>query len=219
MFEEMIQQFMLAEKQKKVRCFKELNRYVKKGQTVFAGSSLMEQFPIEEMQISHDIPCVIYNRGIGGFVCEELEKVLDECVFELEPSRVFLNIGTNDLNDTECTDEVLVERYRRIVMKILNRLPSVELILMAYYPVNPEAAPNEDMRKTLEIRSNERIKSATAAVKNMAEELDVKFIDVNKGLYDDNGCLKAEYTVEGMHIYPSGYEAVLEELLPYLVKA
>ena len=35
------------EKQQKLERFRRLNRYVRKGQIVFAGSSLMEQFPAE----------------------------------------------------------------------------------------------------------------------------------------------------------------------------
>ena len=35
--------------QRMVERHRQLNRYARKGQIVFAGSSLMEQFPIEEM--------------------------------------------------------------------------------------------------------------------------------------------------------------------------
>ena len=42
------------------------------------------------------------------------------------------------------------------------------------------------------------------------------FIDANAGLCDADGNLKAEYTVEGMHMYANGYRAVLQNLLPTL---
>lgn len=39
---------------------------------------------------------------------------------------------------------------------------------------------------------------------------------MNQNLYDDNGNLKKEYSVEGMHMYASGYHAILEDLLIYV---
>ena len=42
------------------------------------------------------------------------------------------------------------------------------------------------------------------------------FLDLNGGIRDENGCLKAEYTIEGMHMYGDGYVPVLEKLLPWL---
>lgn len=87
-----------VEKKDKVAKYKYLNKYAKKGQIVFAGSSLMEQFPIYEFIQDFDIDRVIYNRGIGGYTAAEMMEALEECIFELEPARLFLNIGTNDFN-------------------------------------------------------------------------------------------------------------------------
>ena len=36
------------------------------------------------------------------------------------------------------------------------------------------------------------------------------------GITDAEGRLKAEYTVEGMHMYGDGYARILDALLPYL---
>lgn len=61
-----MEQFKKA-KLDKVERFKRLNRYVQPGQILFAGSSLMEQFPIYEFLQNFDLPFKIYNRGIGGY--------------------------------------------------------------------------------------------------------------------------------------------------------
>ena len=66
------------EKRDKVERFRHLNPFVKKGQIVFAGSSLMEQFPISEFLQDFDLPYTIYNRGVGGFTTEEMLPVLQE---------------------------------------------------------------------------------------------------------------------------------------------
>ena len=55
------------EKQDKVERFRRLNQFIKPGQILFAGSSLMEQFPIYEFLQDFDLPLTIYNRGVGGY--------------------------------------------------------------------------------------------------------------------------------------------------------
>ena len=87
---------------------------------------------------------------------------------------------------------------------------------MAYYPVNYEAAI-EEMKPVLEIRSNEKIMLANQAVREMARRKGLRFIDVNDPLKDELGRLKAEYTIEGMHITEDGYRAIYPLVRNYLI--
>ena len=100
---ELRQQESQREKQIKRERFRRLNPYAKKGAVVFAGSSLMEQFPLYEFLQDDDLHCTLYNRGIGGFTTTELLEAMDECILELQPAHLFLNIGTNDLNGRTTT--------------------------------------------------------------------------------------------------------------------
>lgn len=204
------------EKDDKIERFRHLNPYVKKGQIVFAGSSLMEQFPVYEFLQDFDLPFTIYNRGVGGFTTTEMMPVLKETVYDLAPKYLFLNIGTNDLNGEDYVQETLIERYDTILKEIKANVPGVKIFLLAYYPVNPEAATNPWMQNLLRFRTNDRIRAASAAVKLLAEKHGAEFLDLNAGITDEKGNLKAEYTVEGMHMYADGYKPVLDALLPVL---
>jgi len=209
--------YMQHNKQDKVERFRHLNPFVKKGQIVFAGSSLMEQFPIYEFLLDEDLPYVIYNRGIGGYTTAEMKETLKECIYDLEPKYLFLNIGTNDLNGDDYKEEDLISNYRDILTDVKAHLPEVKIYMLAYYPVNSEVGMSNPMMKhTFECRTNERIHAASEAVKKLAEELGHTFIDVNEGLYDETGNLKKEFTIEGMHMYANGYKVVLDNLKPYL---
>lgn len=206
-----------AEKATKVERFRRLNRFVKPRQILFAGSSLMEQFPIGELQQGKDLPLYIYNRGVGGFTTEEMLEVMGPCVYDLNPAYIFLNIGTNDLNDPACPPEVLAERYRRILTGIREHLPEAKLTLLAYYPVNEAVGlRNPYMAEVFKIRTNEKLRAANCAVEALAREFGAAFLDVNAEITDETGNLKAEYTVEGMHMYGDGYAEVLNALLPDL---
>ena len=48
--------------------YREMNKTVTKGQTLFAGSSLMEMFPVEKLLKEAGYEGIVYNRGIGGYV-------------------------------------------------------------------------------------------------------------------------------------------------------
>ena len=197
--------------------FRHLNSFVRKHQILFVGSSLMEQFPIYELLLDRQLPYVIYNRGVGGSTTFDLMEHMDECVYALEPEDIYINIGTNDMNMPDYSEDALIERYRTILTGIREHLPQAKIFMLAYYPVNPAVAENNPaMKEALRVRSNARIQSANNAVKKLAEDVGAQFLDLNDGIKDENGCLKAEYTIEGMHMYGDGYVPVLEALLPYL---
>ena len=208
---------MKEEKREKLERYRHLNKMVLQGQILFVGSSLMEQFPIYEFLLNRKLPYIIYNRGIGGFTTQELLESLDVCIYDLRPSKIFINIGTNDLNSADYVEESLIRRYRQILEKIREHLPKVKLYLMAYYPVNPEAAAGvQYLEAMMRHRTNKRIASANTAIQRLAEEFNAVYIDCNEGITDCKGQLKAEYTVEGLHMYGDGYLPVHEALLPYL---
>lgn len=203
------------ETDRKLENYHKQNQTVLKHQILFAGSSLMEMFPIEEFIKEQNLPYTIYNRGVGGYKTEDLLQAMDICIYELSPRRIFINIGTNDLSDSSIPISQMISNYDRILSEIEDRLPDVELYLMAYYPVNYDAA-TEEMKPCLQIRNNEKIDLANTEVKKLATKHHAKYIDVNRALKDSDGNLKAEYTIEGMHINKDGYRAILEDVLTYV---
>lgn len=213
--------FMEREKKQKVLNFKFLNKNVKKGQILFVGSSLMEQFPINEMQHTLNLDKIIYNRGIGGTVTQDLLDSMDESIYQLEPSKIFINIGTNDLSFMDYKLENLISNYNEILTGISEKLPMAKVYVMAYYPVNAKADfSGVDRFRKIEMfstRTNETIKEANSAVERLAEQHGFEFINVNQGLVDENGDLKQELSVEGVHMLPSAYEIVLENIKKYLL--
>ncbi|CDD48404.1 gDSL-like protein [Firmicutes bacterium CAG:534] len=205
----------MTDKERKLKNYREKNKEAVYGQVVFAGSSLMEMFPINKLLEEHGDDTIIYNRGIGGYVTNELLQVTDVCITDLKPKKVFLNIGTNDLSNPQIPISQMIENYDRILCKIEEALPQAVIYLMAYYPVNYEAAA-EEMKECLKIRTNEKIERANEEVKKLAQKHGQHYIDVNKNLKDEQGRLKAEYTIEGMHIKEEGYAAIYDDVMRYV---
>lgn len=194
-------------KEYKIERYRRLNQTAEKGCVLFAGSSLMEMFPVEEFARQDNLPVTVYNRGVGGFITDELLENLDVCITDLAPRRLFINIGTNDLSDASRPIEMVMRNYAEILDRVRQAVPGVEIYIMAYYPVNYDAASPE-MRDCLKIRSNEKINLANQKLQILAANIGGKFINVNQPLMDSQLRLKAEYTFEGMHINEAGYRAI-----------
>lgn len=209
-----------AEQKRKVRNYRELNKYAVKKGILFTGSSLMEQFPVNEYCMGAGITKPVYNRGIGGTTTDDFLEEIDTVLFDLEPRKIFINIGTNDINEREDGQpwqEHLLTNYEKILQQIKERLPETTVYMMAYYPVNTELkdAPawSKDMFRT---RTNQALVDTNAKVKILAEKYGFHYIDLNEGIKDEKGNLRAEITVEGMHMFAGGYASVFEKLKQYI---
>lgn len=217
-FDEFFRERMVQEQQDKLERYRVLNQNVKKGETLFTGSSLMEQFPVNELLMTNGMTNVVYNRGIGGFTTTDMLANMEEMVFATEPSRIFINIGTNDIGSPGYQLEKLMENYEKILTRIRERLPQAEIYMMAYYPVNEtDKLPDTEWARMMFVtRTNENIRLANEAVEKLAEKMGCRFINVNEGLTDERGKLKKEFTIEGIHMYANGYQVVLDNLKKYL---
>lgn len=197
--------------------FRRLNPLCRKGQIVFAGSSLMEHFPIEELVEDIGLDVCVYNRGNSGYVTRQMLDDLREMVLDLEPSKLFINIGTNDIGQG-LFDELWVN-YEEILNRVQRELPDCQIYTMAYYPCNDQAdfgrSPEEQAR-CFKYRNPASIREANQKLEELARRHGCQYIDVNEGLADENGRMKESFCVDGIHMYPDGYAIVLNNLLPYL---
>jgi lysophospholipase L1-like esterase len=216
----MMLNYFQQQKENTLKRYKMLNRHVKKGQVLFVGSSLMELFPINEMQHTLDIDNIIYNRGISAITTDDLLKAMNECIFDLEPSKIFINIGSNDIGRPEgYKKENLIANYNKIMEEIKENLPGCEVCVMAYYPINAKAdfGLDKSMKDMMfATRTNLNILEANVTVEELAKKHGFKFITVNQGLTDDEGNLKTEFSMEGLHLWPNAYSIILENMKEYL---
>lgn len=205
------------EKELRLTNYRQQNAYVRKGQTLFTGSSLMEHFPITEYCLNEGLP-IAYNRGIGGYTTDEFLAAIDTVLLDPQPSKLFINIGTNDLRpmpEGEDWFTHLSANYRKICEIIREKLPDTIVYMMAYYPVNSSVPLAQD-NSSMQVRNNENIIRANKMVEGLAAEFGFHYIDVNDGLKDAEGRLKAEHTRDGIHFDAAAYRTVFERLKKYL---
>lgn len=214
---EVFMERMQQEKMRKLNNYRQQNAYIQKGKTLFTGSSLMENFPITEYCLNEGLP-VAYNRGIGGYTTDEFLESIDAMLLDPQPAKLFINIGTNDLRalpNGEDWFSHLSANYRRICEIIREKLPDTMVYMMAYYPVNTAALAAQGYPGPM-VRTNENIARANRMVEGLAAEYGFHYIDVNDGLKDEKGELKAEHTQDGVHFDAAAYRTVFDRLRQYL---
>ena len=205
------------EKQYKLLNYRHLNAYARKGQTLFTGSSLMEQFPITEFCMNEGLP-IAYNRGIGGYTTDDFLAAIDDVLLDLRPAKLFINIGTNDIRpmpEGEDWFAHLSANYRKICEIIRDQLPETIVYMMAYYPVNGDV-PAAKENPVMQVRTNGNIDRANRMAEALAAEFGFRWIDANDGLRDEAGRLRAEHTGDGIHFDAAAYRTVFERIRPYL---
>ena len=208
---------LFGEQQYRLEQYRRLNRLCLPGQIVLAGSSLMEQFPANELLQGAALPLRIYNRGVSGFVSEQMLAYLDVQVLDLRPSRLFLNIGTNDIGQGRAAD--LWDTYREILRQVKAALPQCRIWLLAYYPCNDQddfGLSGEERQTMFRYRTPAALRAANGRLAVLAREMGCGFLDLNGPLTDERGLLRREYSIEGVHLWGAAYEAVAEGLLPWL---
>ena len=214
--QDMMKHFQQEKEMKRAR-YRQQNAYIRKGETLFTGSSLMEQFPITEYCLNEGLP-IAYNRGIGGYTTDEFLAAIDDVLLDMQPAKLFINIGTNDIRsmpEGEDWFSHLSANYRAICEIIRDKLPKTTVYMMAYYPVNLEALQARAGQGPI-VRTNENVAKANEMVSVLAAEFGFHYIDVNDGLKDETGGLKAEYTRDGIHFDSAAYRTVFDRLKQYL---
>lgn len=195
--------------QNRLQLFEVTSPNAEPGATVFFGDSLTDFFPIQDF--FPRIP--IYNRGIAGNTTKDLLKRLQD-VINLAPSRVFIQIGTNDLGKAKKNSNI-VQNIETIIGRIKAALPETEIMIISLYPVSHHKMWVSPFIAGL--RTNKKIKRINEKLQALAANYHLTYIDMFPLLVDKKGRLDKRYTLEGLHISGLGYSVIARELEKYLM--
>ena len=172
------------------------------GSTVFTGSSTIRMW--KDLQTTFpDTP--ILNTGFGGSKASDLEKQLFPLVIRLEPSRVFIYEGDNDLwSDVPVAD--IMTSLHNIVTRLRLTNPNIEIFLIGAKP-----SPSRWEKKENYSIFNQKLKEYCQSNEG------VTFVDTWKPLTDPAGNPRPELFLEDqLHMNSKGYEIWASIFQPYL---
>lgn len=201
--------YIQTSRKEKRLIYNDLNTNAIHNSIVFLGDSLTDFYRTSEFFLSRDI----YNRGIAGDTTDDVLKRLNDNVLSINPRKIFLQIGTNDLEKNK-KPQYIIDNIKKIIAIIQQELPETSIYIISLYPVNALATPFS--RIFVRSRKNHDLDFINEELLKYACENNITYIDVSTHLKDVKGNLKKEYTVEGLHISILGYAKISEILKPFV---
>ncbi len=146
----------------------------------------------------------VANRGIGSDDSAGVVRRLDE-VTKLKPSAVFLMIGVNDVASGVPT-ETIVDNVRQTIKTLTKARAQVYLTL-----VLPVA-------QIFTRKINPKITELNAAYVALAKETKATLVDFRSEMRNEDGYLRDELTIDGIHLIPDGYRMWRDAVMPLIAK-
>ncbi len=202
---------MTDKREMRVASFRIMNQSESINPTVFLGDSITQQFQLK--QFFHDKN--VCNRGIGGDTTADVLKRLDVSAIDLNPSQIFLLIGTNDLEFTFLSPKEISQNIQTIAEHILKQCPGTKIHFVSVLPVGDPTDYNFDPQ-IVGKRNNDVIDNLNIYIKEVAENLHQTYLDINSVLKNPSGTIYPQFTKEGLHISYEGYQIIAEIYRKYL---
>ena len=173
---------------------------------LFLGDSITDYYDLDKYY--EGLPVV--NSGISGNTTEDILNDMKGRVYNYNPSKVFLLIGTNDLIHDVSVDDI-VSNIEKIISNIKDNRPQAEIYVESVYPVNDDL--DEDM---VDVRNNDDIMDINEKIEKYCDDNNYTYINMYDKLLDDDGNFNEEFTDDGLHPNSRGYEVITEEIKKYL---
>lgn len=149
----------------------QMNKYAKENSVVLFGSNSFSSIPFNELANSLDFDSDIYNRSVNNKSIDEECSLVDLCVTNLSPSKVFINLGEYDLAKGDVDEEEFFSKYEWILYTI-NSSTNADIYIVSIPSLLPQAK-----------RVNDKLKS-------LATEHGCKYVDITKAVGRNNMSVK-----------------------------
>ena len=177
---------------------------------VFLGDSIFDFYDLDEYYPERKV----VNSGINGNNTRDVLGNMKNRVYRYNPSKVFILLGTNDLNKERSTEEI-VNNMKDIVEGIKKNRKYTDIYLISLLPVNNTDNDKIDS-KMVDKRTNEDIKSVNDEYKELSKTEKINYVNAFDKLIDEDGNLDIDYTKEGLHLSEEGYEVLTNCINKYL---
>jgi lysophospholipase L1-like esterase len=177
-----------------------------KNEIIFLGNSITDGSEWVELLQNQKAK----NRGISGDTSEGVLNRLYQ-VTRVEPSKVFLLIGINDLAKNISPDTIYVN-ICKIVSILRTKSPKTKVYVQSILPVNNtfKSFGGHTSRTPQVLEINGKLKS-------ICPKLGATYVDLFSELKNPNDdLLNPMYTNDGLHLMGEGYVAWMKVIQPYL---
>ena len=176
--------------------------------TAFLGDSRTEGF-----HLYSGLKTGAYYCSVGATVESVFSKAVEtpagklpllDAMAEEDFGKIYVMLGVNELGWSKT--ETFRDQYAKVIDRLRADHPDAEIILQSIPPVSAK----QEKKKTYV--NNGRIAAYNEVIFQLAEEKDCAFVDAAEAVTDENGCLRAAWSSDGVHLNVKGCQAWLEYL-------
>ena len=176
--------------------FEEENKTLTNVDVVFLGDSLTEGYDLKTYYPEY----ITVNRGIGGDTTFGLEKRLQVSAYDINPKMVMMLIGANNF-------DTMMDNYENIVISLKENLPNCDITLLSLTSMTKDWG-----------RNNQKAQNNNIKIKEYANKYNLRYLDLYNPLLDEaTNELRLEYTTDGGHFTPQGYEVITSVIKPVII--
>jgi len=171
---------------------------------LFVGSSSVRKWGTLQRDFGQ---YVVLNRGVGGFVINDLIYFADQLIFKYQPRQIIMYVGENDLPQKSATADTVFNRFVKLYTLIRSKLPDIPFGYIALKP-SPSRA-----------QFDEKCKAANKLIKDyLSKQPHSRFIDVYTPMINNGHARKELFVSDMLHMNPKGYAIWKKLVKPYLLK-
>lgn len=175
--------------------FEEENKTLSDVDVVFLGDSLTEGYNLKTYYPEYNV----VNRGIGGDTTFGLEERLQVSAYDINPKMVMMLIGANNF-------DTMMDNYESIVISLKENLPNCDITLLSLTSMTKDWG-----------RNNQKAQNNNIKIKEYANKYNLRYLDLYNPLLDEaTNELRLEYTTDGGHFTPQGYEVITSVIKPVI---
>ncbi len=195
----------------KVAAFGVENSNFSKGQIVFIGDSITDLYPLGDYY--SDLDLMTYNRGIGGDTTKGVLKRMDVSLYAIQPTKVVLMIGINDINGGVPFKETS-NNYKAILDGIKTNLPNTVTYCMSILPMSDKIL---EVAQVDILGQNQKVREMNEEIKPIIADHGYTYLDLYSLVQDENQKLRNELTDDGIHLNSNGFAIWTNLVKPYLM--
>lgn len=173
---------------------------------LFLGDSITDFYDLKKYYGDYHV----VNSGVDGNTVYNILDDMENRVYQYNPSKVFLLIGTNQINQESVME--VYDSIRELVSLIRKNRQYAHIYLESVYPVNDDSKHQWMVRG----RENKKIEELNLLLRKYADtDIKLTYVDVYSKLLMD-GELNEKYTKDGLHLNDKGYQVVTDVLKKYM---
>lgn len=97
--------------------YREVNAITGSAGSVIFGTQSFSELPVAELVQDFGLNISVCNRSVEDATVEDAFELLDECVYDLHPHKVFLNFGETDMTRSDFDLNRFIAEYEELIRR------------------------------------------------------------------------------------------------------